>query len=293
MKVRPIYVLIYVFMVFIPVVSNSQELEIFAVDDFIDPAEWMPVEKGVPDLSDKFLVSVLSGGTVYSEKHGIWYRKDNGSEKTLEEIYNLNYPRGFTDFFRASNDFYFGDYQFDWKFTFLSSRENRYVNYNNKFQLGRYLYSDNNGGDTERIQFTWNIDSFQDDISNQFCIGLDTEELTKFRSRSTLFASAVYAFRPEKETHYLTSTAHLISPQSFLNSKLDFSGRISAGGKGWKWRMRPYKLQLLWEVPVNFINGSIYMLWASHLWLTFDPFALSTNNEFGFYIGTPVFAELF
>lgn len=293
MKISIISAIICVFLILIPEVSRSQELEIFAVDDFIDPAEWMPVNPSVTGLPDKFFISVLSGGTVYCEKHGIWYRKDDSSEKTLEELYNLNYPHGLTSFFRTSNDFYLGNSQFDWKFTFLGSHENRYVNYNNKFQFGRYLYPEDNEGNTERIQFTWNIDSFQDDISNQFCIGLDTEELTKFGSRNTVFAEAVYAFRPEKRTHYLTSTAHIISYKSFLDSKLDFSGRISAGGIGWKWRMRPYKIQFLWEIPVDYINGSIYALWASHLWLDFKPFALSTNNEFGLYIGTPVFAELF
>lgn len=285
--------LIYVLSILVSVAARAQELEIFAVDDFIDPAQWAPMDSNVTDLADKFLVSVISGGTIYSQKNGIWYREDDNSEKSLEELYNLNYPRGFTDFFRISNDFYIGSSQIDWKFTILSSHENRYVDYNNKLQFGKYLYPDNSKGHTERIQFTWNIDNFQEDLSNQFCIGLDTEELGLFGSRYNIFANAVYAFRPEKGAHYLASTAHIISNQSLLNSKLDFSGRISAGGRNLRWRLRPYKVQLLWEIPVEYIDGSIYLLWASHFWITKKPFAFSANNEFGCYIGTPVFSELF
>lgn len=287
-------IFIYIYVVFPFVTANvfPQELEIFAVDDFIDPAEWTPIDRNNPDLHDRFFVSIAYGGTVYSEKQGVWYRKINSPDQTLEELYNLNYPRGFTDFFRFSNNFYYKDYQIDWKFTILSSHENQYVNYNNKLQFGWYSYSDYNEDKTERIQFTWNIDSFQRDISNQFGIGFDFEELRETQA-GKIIANVIYAYRPGKHAHYLATTSHVISTHSFLNNKLDFSGRIGVGGIGRKWRFRPYRIQLLWEVPVEYISGSIYFSWSSHLWLTFNPTALSSNNEYGVYIGTPIYSELF
>lgn len=277
---KHIYVIVCWISVFFINSLSAQELELFEVDDYLNP-EHLKISMSGKPKSVLFFTSRIFVGI----------------DKNYQ--YRNNIVNPMVDFQRITNSFYYSNYQFNIKLTRLhlldesNNPPNIVPEYKGRLQFGFYIDTDSKDKNDEpgRFQISWGFEKWKDQkLIHEFSWELDVSFLGD-KDTPPFTGGLIYAWTSwgSGGEDYLGLAYRYKMLQWANGSNLKWGIGFSGGAINDDWYYGTTRNEISSEIYIPFLKCSINLIYS----VSYMSRQKTWNHEFGLFFDAPLFSKLF
>ncbi len=252
----------------------AQELELFELDDFVDPKEFRTNVQNDTIKSQSFLATYVLAGVDRNYQF-----RNEFSKSTIS-------------FIRITNSLYFSHFQMNLKLAKLNSHTCKNINcdgtpnFKSRLQFAIYSLDETTKEYLGRYQFSWNVVNRPGrGLIHEFSIDLDfsiPDENWPF------YGGLIYANKPWEKEQYLGFAGRYTIIRFENNSNLKWGIGISGEDIGvWRWGV--FRNEFSVELSGIPLSSSLHIIYS----LSRQLYIGEWNHEVGAFLSIPLIGHLF